>query len=93
MQVKVSRMQSYFDQPTWKRVEVEMNRIIETDKYLEEIRNMKYCRLLEKTYDRVKNMGYEMDTLMCSVACHGLSPQSVFWKDRVMLHNCRDRVM
>ena len=64
LQAKVSRMKSYFEQPTWKRVEVEMKRKIETDQYLEEIREMKYWRLLEKASKRVTNMGYEMDMLM-----------------------------
>ena len=49
LQEKVSRMESYFEQPTWKRVEVEIKRKIVTDKCLEEIREMKYYdwRLLD----------------------------------------------
>ena len=76
-------------QPTWKRTEVEMKRKIETDKYLEEIRDMKYWRLLEKAYYWVKTMGYEIDTLMCSVTLSGFSPQSGFW-DGEMLQSCQD---
>ena len=41
-----------------------MKRKIETDNYLEEIREMEYWRLLEKASVRVQNMGYEMDMLM-----------------------------
>ena len=67
-----------------------MKRKIETDNYLEEIREMEYWRLLEKASVRVQNMGYEMDTLIRSVVYHGLSPQSGFWKDRGMLHKCQE---
>ena len=42
------------------KAESTVKRKIETDKYLEEIREMQYCRLLDQASARVHNMGNEM---------------------------------
>jgi hypothetical protein len=83
LQTKVSRMEFFFELPTWKRIVVEMKRKMEAEKYLVQ---------LKEAYSRVRAMAYELAAQMRAVTYRGLSPESSFWQDKALLQLCQDPV-